>query len=426
MPIFSNSIYDVIEELSKLVTYYPFISKVLNGGSGWDPLRHLILHGNEEQFRVLQQAITEEINGCPKPVFYDVPAWGHYIIYNSLLNKLLTYIRNIIEHHSVFRKKIEQNMVSFDAENFIFQQTENRFHGTIMLPINQALDPRLTGGACFGFFIQWAIGILKNLRAFGVQCDAPAPFEWINYQSRTGRKHPDLNHLAIFTAQIALYQEYSITRFPLRKLMSRQIGCKDILITTTNFLNDYNSNNETKLIKSFTDIAQDLISTAVETPQRVCELLLTTGDRSKEGHCMGFCKLKNSYHFLDANVGWFRFDRACDFVAWFPFFICTINSMRNNAYKFSDYCLFTYSKVVERAIQPQAGADPLSFMKSLQNHFMYTKRTIVADSHLPLPEKVGAKRVPNKSLEPLDLAFFPRKLQLPQSNCGIRMQLNLQ
>lgn len=217
-----------------------------------------------------------------------------------------------------------------------FQDSLDKNHGTLMLPISQCLDVRLgnSSGECFGFIAEWAKRLLQNENPFGLRIDNPPPFKL----AKPGRKFLDLNHLAVLTEDISTYQAIQ-RNLPslMREFMNRSNNeTNGVLLNEESILSFY---------KSVAAMAEELVTRADNQPQKIYNLNVMG---YMGGHALGFCKREDGkYHFLDSNSGWVRFDNAEDFKRWLPSYFKLIGYDRF----FGEYMINTYSLSSNGAVQ---------------------------------------------------------------------------
>lgn len=231
-----------------------------------------------------------------------------HVSYQLLLKKCLTICEKMSWHTEIFKYFQNNNPHQFkkaiQKRDSLYEKTETEFKGTIMLPVNQGVDPRLgtSGGECLGYFLQWTTSMLKNKNPFGISSELAPPFKPIPLDSAMGKQYFYWNHLAVLTNNINNYQ---------------------------NIKNSVDLEREPLSICHFylkiSNIATDLLKKVEEKPNSVYLLKLFGTSLGFRGHAVGFCKKNNKYHFFDSNYMWVRFDGPEDFQKWFTFYFTISN-----------------------------------------------------------------------------------------------------
>ena len=285
----------------------------------------------------LEAKILAEINQTP----------NSHRIYKRALRSFLTELNNIQQKRKELANKSVQEKMIFDAmaarRDSIYEETTEKYNGTLLLPIHQYMEVRLgqSRGECFGYIAEWARCLLLNRAPFGVDPNInEPPFKFVRFQSAAGHKYPELNHLAVLTKNISTFQK---NQSKIEKLT------ESIAATFLPSLRQgiaYKDIQSTKFLINKTDkLAEILIAKADANPDSIYNLnVMGYGS----GHALGFCKIDNKYHFADSNFGWVRFDNAEDFKKWLPMFFekMTYNKV------FNEYMIRTYAIAPREVKQP--------------------------------------------------------------------------
>ena len=155
--------------------------------------------------------------------------------------------------------------------------------------------------------------ILNNHKPFGIDPASETLFKPIRPGDKTHRKHPDLNHLAPLTNRISEFQAGQRSLEPILNKMAHILSApvRDFRVKTERSLGGF--------VRS-RSIANRLVRLAEASPDKVYQLAVI-GLPLAGGHALGFCKRGQSYHFLDSNFAWVRFENAEDFKRWLPFYL---------------------------------------------------------------------------------------------------------
>lgn len=252
------------------------------------------------------------------------------------------------------------------------------------------------GGECLGYTGEWIRCVLSHEKPFGI--DHNRPFKPIKFDSSLGRKYPDLNHLAILSANIDNFQtgRSSLENYALKEDGSARIIKVDSVLT-------FNTH-----AKKITD---DLIKHANQCPFDVFELTLWAGEQfswlggiNMIGHAMAFRKSPNgNCHFMDANSGWYKFENETDFKRWLPFYLQKTPYME----KFPAYEISTYgvtnakpeSRVMKYLDQRCERLHHILFREILHLYYAATKMLNLfkskdnqpVDVQIPMPKEPRSK-----------------------------------
>jgi hypothetical protein len=228
-----------------------------------------------------------------------------HLTYKSGLQKALNIINTVIQRREAINNLQEPDVNGLAAiYDELFQETTDKFQGTIVLPINQGLDPRLgaSQGECLGYVREWAHCILNHKKPFGIDSKKPPLFNPIKFNTPLGHRYPNLNHLAFLSKNIAEFQSIGIDE---AALLSKFSFIDQVAVRLSFY-------------KSSEKIADTLIKLANQDKAKTFELDLFG---YKTGHAMGFHKdEEGAIHFMDANLGWVRFNHAEHFKTWLPFY----------------------------------------------------------------------------------------------------------
>jgi len=296
-----SNIYSIITDLASLKAsdnlseqQDHFITKLIDGeqgASGWNKLERLVKSPMFDQIDNVLQSITNEIQqtsyiNLQKPFFN--------FSYIKTLKKASAELAGVQK----FREKImnpenPQKTAEFrKKKDIIFQQTVDTYNGTIMLPVAQGLDVRmgLSNGECFGYVAEWSNGLLHNKKVFGVNSsETHPPFKPVRYDLPVGKKYPELNHIAVLTSNISIYQSLQgiFNSHKLVKALSRRYDKHNV---------EHNDEEAKRgYYHSVDEVAKKLLNKADLVPEKMYNLNVM-GYRS--GHAMGFCKINEKYHFF--------------------------------------------------------------------------------------------------------------------------------
>lgn len=302
-----TNIYKLIQEVKKiqespLITSQEkiFLNTLITGKKDhWRPLAEFAMSPTQSEMKKIIKVLKDEINN----VYYlDLKNLTTHFTYKKLLNKCLESFESMllkINYLSVMESKnTKQYKKGIEKLNQLYRETTELYHGTIMLPVMQGLDPRLgnSGGECLGYTIQWAMHLLQNKNPFGINMDQPPPFKVIPFDSNVIKKYPHLNHLAKLNDDIAKYQQ-----------IKKAAEIKTSLNMPSFFLETATLSN--KLLK-YTN----------QDSSKIYKITLMGGKLGFAGHAMGFCKKNNKFHFFDSNGMWVSFDKADSFQSWLTFY----------------------------------------------------------------------------------------------------------
>lgn len=315
-----------------------FIAKIIDGTSQWSPLKILAKTTNINELNNLKSSLEVEIANTSL-VSFQAPHWNYQ--YLSCLKSVLSDVQGILkqrEHLLTYSEKEAEKYNKFAKRmDSLYKQTVQTYHGTIMCPVIQALEPRIgdSGGECFGYVAKWAAQILKNERPFGIGVNQQQTMQPVPFSSLLARKYPEINHFAALTKEISIYQELQSSVGELVTHLSRSKD-KPRVQVGDEFI-DYDKNSDFEFYSSTTEMAQALVNQAHSDPNKVYNLNITT---YIGGHALGFCIVGNKYHFFDSNSGWFRFDNDKDFINWFVYYY---KQRGYQSYYFNEFAISSYS-----------------------------------------------------------------------------------
>ena len=315
-----------------------FILKILEGNEQWSCLEILASTTELQQLNALKNALDEEISET-SILSFQSPYWNYQYLKNikSVLADVQGTLNQIERIKTLSTKDSDQYTKFAKKMDTLYKETLQTYNGTIMLPVNQALEPRIgnSGGECFGYVAKWATQIIKNGRPFGLHVNQQQTLKPVLFSSSLARKNPEINHLAILTKEVSIYQELQSSVKELIKNLSSpktnsNQGSSDGAI-------DFKKNSDYVFYKSVHEMARTLVDMAHKDPKKVYNLniLAYTG-----GHALGFCVIDKKYHFFDSNSGWYRFDKENDFINWFPYYY---KQRGYKSYYFNEYAISTYS-----------------------------------------------------------------------------------
>lgn len=330
-----------------------FIAKIIDGTSQWNPLIELANTTDINELNSLKSSLEVEI-AKTSYFSFQAPHWNYQ--YLSSLNSALSDVQGVLkqrENLQTYSKKDAEKYNKFaNRMDTIYKQTVQTYHGTIMCPVIQALEPRIgnSGGECFGYVAKWAVQTLKNERPFGIGLNQQQTMQPIPFNSLLARKYPEINHFAALTKEISIYQKLQSSVKELGAHLSSSIDKPRVQIGDE-FI-DYNKNLNYVFYSSTTEMAQALVKEAQTDPSKVYNLNITT---YLGGHALGFCIVDNKYHFFDSNAGWFRFDNDNDFINWFAHYY---KQRGYQSYYFNEYAISSYS--LSKKINDKQSDKPLT------------------------------------------------------------------
>ncbi|MDF1684072.1 MAG: YopT-type cysteine protease domain-containing protein [Legionellaceae bacterium] len=187
--------------------------------------------------------------------------------------------------------------------------TEKKFNGVVMLPMNQELDYRMASGACFGYSAYWSHQLLHSKPFFGTDAGKEPLFKAMS-RKKTGVNHAyltDVNHVANLTDKISKLQFLQHDTRDVSNELSN--GGKE-----TTYFSPQTWFFAKPFIKSAYSLAEQVITNADKHAENPCILTICGGLR---GHAMSFCKKNDQYHFMDPNFGWVKFNDSENFKQWF-------------------------------------------------------------------------------------------------------------
>ena len=315
-----------------------FITTIIDGTSQWSPLIELAQTTDIAKLNGLKTSLEAEIANTSY-LSLQTPHWNYQ--YLSSLKRTLSDVKGVLkqrEHLQTYSEKKAEKYNKFaNRMDTIYKQTVQTYHGTIMCPVIQALEPRLgdSKGECFGYVAQWAVQILKAERPFGVGINQQQTIKPISFASLLARKHPEINHFAVLTKEISTYQKLQSS---VGELVAHLSSSKDkTRVQTGEEFIDYHKNLDYVFYSSTTEMAQALVKETQIDPHKVYNLNVMT---YLGGHALGFCMVGNKYHFFDSNAGWFRFENDKDFINWFSFYY---KQRGYQSYYLNEYEICSYS-----------------------------------------------------------------------------------
>lgn len=200
-----KNIYDAVHILQDLLDTKKltsrqrlFVNYILHGDKqphGWKGFKKLARSAKESDLDEIKKQLEHEIK--------ETKAADK--TYKAGLQEALATISYVVAQRKA-HKKI--NLEAAQTLECIYQQSQENYNATLILPIKQGLDWRLgtSKGECFGYVAEWIRGVITNKKPFGIDPKNPPPFKLIKRDSPAGRRYPDLNHLAILTEDMANFQ----------------------------------------------------------------------------------------------------------------------------------------------------------------------------------------------------------------------------
>jgi hypothetical protein len=325
------SLYDSLDKLNQFCTtnelpefQREFLKNIINGDQTRASLSDIVRFRKTDQLASLQTSIDQMLSNTSyiswhKPYFN----FGYISLLKSILSNIkgMQKAAEFIEKFGVEKpERYKKYVTQFDS---LYATTKNKYQGTIMLPIMQGLDVRLgdSDGECFGFIAEWAAQIQQQKKPFGVPVDSIPPFAPVTLNTLGWQTYPDLNHLAVLTPNMPIYQDLQNDESELTKKLSSQLVDKNQQFKFEKFKAD-------KFYNSISQIAEELVAYTDEDSKKIYNINVRG---YSVGHALGFCKINNKYHFMDSNAGWTRFENANDFKQWLPFYFKKLGYDKNYA-----------------------------------------------------------------------------------------------
>lgn len=330
-----------------------FIANIIEGTNQWGSLIELAKTTDINKLNSLKSSLEAEIANTSY-FSSKTPHWNYH--YLSSLSSALSDVQGLLKQREflqTYSKKDPKKYNKFaNRMDTLYKQTVQKYHGTIMCPVIQTLDPRSgdSKGECFGYVAKWAARILKNERPFGVGLNQQQTMKPIPFSSFLARKHPEINHFAALTQEISVYQKLQFSVGELVKNLSSSADMPKAKIGDE-FI-DYNKNLRYAFYASTIEMAQALVNKAQSDPNKVYNLGISTYIGA---HALGFFLADNKYHFFDSNAGWFRFDNDKDFINWFVYYY------KQRGYQssyFNEYAITSYS--LSKKISDKQSDKPLT------------------------------------------------------------------
>lgn len=323
-----------------------------------------LLLGQQERWRPLkdfaESPLRKEIYAIIYSLQDEVQAHGSNGFLNNTYDHLLgACLRNFCamrDHFSVDSRLKNDSFIKFaNKYDEMFQQTIEKYHGNVILPICQGLDVRLgdSGGECHGYVCQWAMNILEKKKPFGIDINQPSPFKPIKLNSKLGKSKIEWNHLAVLNKNISQYQ---------KKLPDE-------------LKNDIRKNP--RFYTSISTLSRQLFIKVNKYPHKIFELDIF-GGMGFTGHALGFCKIGEDYHFFDSNALWVSFKKSADFELWLSYYFSAMNYDRI----FNEYYIQSY----QLATKKQHGGSKTLFSKD-KSYLKWAENAIVIAAVVPV---VGA------------------------------------
>lgn len=307
-----SNIYSIISLISQIKARLPFLNE-----SQQQFVKNIL--GDEDLKELNKLPSITFISALKQKVQIEFDNYSHLgtsfvktDYYLSRLKKILDILSVVEKSHTDIKNYTGKFPVSALRLDSIFEETETKFNGKIILPVNQSLDFRLGNidGACVGFTCKWALEILKSRKPFGINLNKIPAFKPIPLNSPIGKKYPDLNHLIPFSKKIYDLQ-INQENLPLYILQSENKTfplIQHIHISEESFPHFHKSN---KLAKKLIELSNDKENDTVYELDLNCYTY---------GHTIGFCKRGNKYYFFDSNSAWYSFNQAKDFQEWFSYY----------------------------------------------------------------------------------------------------------
>lgn len=307
---------------------------------GEEKFIRILLHGKQASMKVNFDGLTKQMHRpdiheliqIKKNISEIIHSTNNSTAFINCLNKVEKEIDAVIHYFKQIRNKnglfTPQRFKTF---NELYSDTENSFLGKIILPLHQSMDFRLGNlpGACAGYVLEWIRCLLLNKNPFGINPTNPPFFKPLKYSLSTN-KYISLNHTIPVNLNIFELQN---THYDLGKL-SKRINNE----TAKSFEIKSEAVVSERFFYRTEMVAQDIIKNLTEFPS--CYFNLSMSNLSA-GHAMGFGKDENgSYHFIDANSGWYLFADKDNFQKWLSYYFKKMGyDQRYCSYEIISYAL---------------------------------------------------------------------------------------
>ncbi|RMX21620.1 hypothetical protein EAS68_02360 [Legionella jordanis] len=283
-------------------------------------------------------------------------------LYLDCLNEVSMDITVVIESAETIKNPTNERVKRLQVFNGIYQETASKYNGKLVLPLFQSADARLgdAEGVCFGYVIEWLGCMLNGKKPFGINPLNPPYFKPIKYSKPVLNSFPGVNHVIPLRDDIFDLQEAQGSP---EKLLSKisQDSPKGFAIAS----------ESVRRLRYFSNpkaVAVDMLDMISNYPNQYFMLSMNS---NHSGHAMGFGRDANgTYHFLDANGGWFTFESKNDIERWLPFYFKKMGyTDRYHSYEVSSY------QLTEKNSLRQTWNAILSFLADMANTYVYVLAT---------------------------------------------------
>ncbi len=298
----------------------------------------ILLHGKRASMEVnfaglgkqIHRPNIHELTQIKKKIAEFIHSKSHSTAFINCLNEVSDDINAVIDYFKEIRSKnglfTPRRLRIF---NELYSDTENCFHGKIILPLSQAMDFRLGSipGACVGYVLEWIRCLLLNKNPFGINPTNPPFFKPLKYRL-SANQYLSLNHTIPINLNVFDFQN---THYDSGKL-SKRINNE----TPESFEIQSETIVSERLFHHSEMLAKDIIKNVTEFPDRYFYFSMAN---FAAGHAMGFGKDENgSYHFIDANSGWYLFADENNFQQWLSYYFKQMGyAQRYCSYEITSY-----------------------------------------------------------------------------------------
>lgn len=280
---------------------------------------------DQDGYRYLQQEVDS---------FYQATTVKEFSLWLALKRTklVLSKMVNTNQVESDFQQASAKKHAYACMQDDIYAKTTEKFNGLVIVPITQAADYRQgnSDGECAGYVIAWAQALLSKKPPFGIRHEQGALFKPVKFDSKVGRKYPDLNHGIVLTKRIAAFQQ--------KRNKTKFDDCdnnKEIyrsMVSMPDFFKDGKK------------IADTLVQLATQNRDNVYYLAI---HGQSGGHAIGYYLDENGCsHFLDVNAGWFKFSSDDVFSSWLDFYF----KRKKYDQTYSEFFIYSYGFEIEKKI----------------------------------------------------------------------------
>lgn len=200
--------------------------------------------------------------------------------------------------------------------------------------------------------------LVNGKKPFGIDPFNPPYFKPVEYNKTTLKKYPDANHMPPIRDDVyELQLLQKDTKKLLKKMNNNSQNGFEVIKRNAQHLKHFD-NPDT--------VTVSMVKKIDKHPNQYFFLGMRAG--SGNGHAMGFGQDKNgTYHFIDANSGWFTFKDKDAFQKWLSFYFQQIGYTNH----FNSYAIDSYELIKKNSLKQMANSIT-SFFADVTHGFIFS------------------------------------------------------